>query len=397
MESRAGQKRWIRNPDSNNAKASFPELFFDLVFVFGLIQLSHTLADDFTSATVGEAFLLILAIWWLWINTTWVTNLLDPDIIAVRYMLFASMFASILLAIALPEAFGDHALAFAAIFAAIQLGRSVFAWLAFRGEDRETAMTFLRVTLWAAAAGGLWIAGALLSFEARLIVWAAAIVLEYAGPLIRYRVPGLGGAPRETLILSGEHLAERCALFVIICLGETILTTGRNAVEHMDADLTFAVFCSAFVSTVAMWWIYFHKGQEAAAEKAEKTSKPEAVAHNLFTYGHLPIVAGIILTAVGQDFSLSHAEEDATLKTASVVVGGPALFLCGNIWVKLAASNRLPLSHLAGLIALALLLAVFSLVPTYTLCIGATASLLIASTWDYVGVRWPTNRKAGET
>ncbi|WP_077966430.1 low temperature requirement protein A [Ensifer adhaerens] len=395
MKTRPGQKRWTRDQDSENSKASFPELFFDLVFVFALIQLSHTLADDFTSATVGEAFLLILAIWWLWINTTWVTNLLDPDSVPVRSMLFALMFASILMAIALPEAFGEHALAFAIIYAAIQVGRSVFAWLAFRGEDEETAMTFLRVTLWALATGGLWVAGAFLGFEARLVTWAAAIALEYAGPLVRYWVPGLGSARRETLILSGEHLAERCALFVIICLGETILTTGRNTVEHMDADLTFPVFGSAFASTVAMWWIYFHKGQEEAAEKAERTSRPEAVAHNLFTYGHLPIVAGIILTAVGQDFSLSHAEEDATLKTASVVIGGPALFLCGNIWVKLAAANRLPLSHLAGLIALALLLAVFSYVSTYTLSFGATASLLIASTWDYAVVRWPLSRNAG--
>ncbi|HEV7310346.1 low temperature requirement protein A [Ensifer sp.] len=397
MQTRAGKKRWIRDQESENSKASFPELFFDLVFVFGLIQLSHTLAADFTSATVGEAFLLILAIWWLWINTTWVTNLLDPDSIPVRYMLFALMFASILMAIALPEAFGEHALAFAGVYAAVQVGRSVFAWLAFRGEDDETARTFLRVMLWSAVSGGLWVAGALLNFEGRIIAWVAAVAVEYAGPLVRYRFPGLGPAPRETLILSGEHMAERCALFVIICLGETVLTTGRNTAEHMDADLTILVFCSAFVSTVAMWWIYFHKGQEAAAEKAEKTSRPEAVAHNLFTYGHVPIVAGIILTAVGQDFSLSHAQEPATLKTASVVVGGPVLFLCGNIWVKLAAASRLPLSHVAGLVALALLPAVGSSLQNYALSLGATACLLIASTWDYAVLRWPLSRNASST
>ncbi len=391
MGRQATQQRWIRDRDSDNSKASFPELFFDLVFVFGLIQLSHALAADFTSATVGEAFLLMLAIWWLWINTTWVTNLLEPDSLPVRYMLFALMFAGILMAIALPEAFGEHALAFAGVYAATQVGRSAFTWLAFRHEDEETAMTFLRITLWAASSGILWIAGAFLSFEARVVAWAAAVSIEYAGPLVRYNVPGLGPAARETLILSGEHLAERCALFVLICLGETILTTGRNTVEHMDADLTFPVFCSAFVSTVAMWWIYFHRGQEVAAEKAEKASRPESVAHNLFTYGHLPIVVGIILTAVGQDFSLSHAEEDASLKTASVVVGGPALFLFGNIWVKLSAVSRLPVSHIAGLVALGLLMAAFSFLPTYALSLGATISLLVAATWEYAALRWPVD------
>lgn len=391
MGRQASQQRWIRDQNSDNSKASFPELFFDLVFVFGLIQLSNALAADFTSATIGEAFLLMLAIWWLWINTTWVTNLLEPDSLPVRYILFSLKFAGILMAIALPEAFGEHALAFAGVYTATQVGRSAFTWFAFRHADEETAMTFLRITLWAAGSGTLWLAGAFWSFEARLVAWTAAVAIDYAGPLARYYVPGIGRAARETLILSGEHLAERCALFVIICLGETILTTGRNTVEHMDADLTFPVFCSAFVSTVAMWWIYFHRGQEVAAAKAEKASRPESVAHNLFTYGHLPIVTGIVLTAVGQDFSLSHAEESASLETASVVIGGPALFLCGNIWVKLSAARRLPVSHVAGLVALGLLMAAFSFLPTYALSLGATISLLVAATWEHAALRWPAD------
>lgn len=121
------RRRWIRQPDGEKSKASFPELFFDLVFVFCLIQLSHTLSEDFSSVSVGEAALLILAIWWVWINTTWVTNLLDTDREPVRYLLFALMFAGILMAIALPGAFGEHALPFAAIYASMQIGRSAFA------------------------------------------------------------------------------------------------------------------------------------------------------------------------------------------------------------------------------------------------------------------------------
>jgi low temperature requirement protein LtrA len=104
---RAAQRRgWIRDPAAKKSKASFPELFFDLVFVFGLIQLSHTLATDFSSATVAEAALLVLAIWWIWINTAWVTNLLDTDREPVRFGLFALMLAGILMAVALPEAYG---------------------------------------------------------------------------------------------------------------------------------------------------------------------------------------------------------------------------------------------------------------------------------------------------
>ncbi|WP_234717105.1 low temperature requirement protein A [Ensifer adhaerens] len=156
-----------------------------------------------------------------------------------------------------------------------------------------------------------------MELEGRIVMWTLALIVEYTSPAFRYNVPLIGKSHDETLHVSGAHMAERCALFVIICLGETILTTGRNAAEHMADDMTFVVFCSAFLSTGFMWWIYFHHGQEKAASKAEATSRPETLALNLFTYGHLPVVAGIILTAVGEDFSLSHAEEPSSLTHAS--------------------------------------------------------------------------------
>ncbi|MDM9627883.1 low temperature requirement protein A [Rhizobium sp. S152] len=380
------RRRWIREEGAEKSKASFPELFFDLVFVFALVQLSHTLASDFTSATVGEAALLILAVWWVWINTTWVTNLLDTEREAVRHMLFILMFAGILLAIALPEAFGEHAMAFAAIYAAMQIGRSLFTAYAFLGTDRGSALAFMRISIWMVATGILWLLGALADFEGRIVLWGLAIAVEYAVPLIRYWMPGLGAAPKETLSLAGEHMAERCALFVIICLGETILTTGRNAVEHMGSGTTFAVFCSAFMSTVIMWWIYFHHGQEKAAEKAESTGTPEAVAHNLFTYGHLPIVAGIILTAVGEDFALSHSEDRGEATHIAAILGGPALFLLGNIWVKVSAGSRFPLSHVIGLCLLAGISAASLALPNYAISLCATAALLVAAAWEYVAL-----------
>ncbi len=387
MDRTAQRRGWIRDPAAKKSKASFPELFFDLVFVFGLIQLSHTLATDFSSATVAEAALLVLAIWWIWINTAWVTNLLDTDREPVRFGLFALMLAGILMAIALPEAYGAHALAFAAIYAAMQICRSAFTAYAFFSQDRQSAMTFVRISVWSMVAGALWIAGALVEVEWRVSLWAAAIAVEYGVPLLRYPVPGFGRAPSATLAISGEHMAERCALFVIICLGEAILSSGRNAVEHMSADMTFSVFCSAFLGTGCMWWIYFHYGQGEAAEKAQATSKPEAVAHNLFTYGHLPIVAGIILTAVGEEFALSHASEDASFEHASAILGGPALFLAGNVWVKLAAASRLPISHLAGLVLLAATAAAVPFATNALIAIGATASLMLAALWEYVALR----------
>ncbi len=380
---------WLREKNAKPTKASFPELFFDLVFVFALIQLSHTLAADFSSTTATETLLLILAIWWLWIYTTWITNLLDTEQEAVRLLLFALMFCGVLLAIALPEAFGDQGLVFAGLYCAMQLGRSAFMLYAFRKEDRLSYMTFVRITVWIIVSSLFWMAGAFGELETRAIFWAIALTIEYSSPLARFWVPGLGASPRETLDLSGEHMAERCALFVILCLGETILTTGRNAAEHMQINLSFAVFCSSFLVTGLMWWIYFHHGQEKAADKAEETAEPEAVAHNLFTYGHLPIVAGIILTAVGADFSLSHPEEESGITVALAILGGPALFLIGNIWLKLASQRRLPISHVVGL---AVLLAAAFLLPqkNFTIQMVSTAALFIVALWEYVALRKAT-------
>jgi low temperature requirement protein LtrA len=377
---------WLRDKNTKPSKASFPELFFDLVFVFALIQLSHTLASDFSSTTATETLLLILAIWWLWIYTTWITNLLNTEHEAVRLLLFALMFCGVLLAIALPKAFGEQGLAFAGLYCAMQLGRSAFMLYAFRQADRPSYMTFVRITVWILVSSLFWMAGVFGGIETRAAFWAIALLIEYASPLARFWVPGIGASPRETLDLSGEHMAERCALFVILCLGETILTTGRNAAEHMHSYLAFAVFCSSFFVTGLMWWIYFHHGQEKAADKAEETSEPETVAHNLFTYGHLPIVAGIILTAVGADFSLSHPEEKSGITVALAILGGPAMFLIGNIWLKLASAQKLPISHLAGL---AVLLSAALVLPqqNFTIQMISMAALFIVALWEYMALR----------
>jgi low temperature requirement protein LtrA len=381
------QSNWIRKQDPDQEKASFPELFFDLVFVFALVQLSHTLASDLSYNAVFEALLVILAIWWIWIHTTWVTNLLDTTKEPVRLFLFSLMFGGVLLGVALPEAFGEQGLEFAAIYTSMHIVRTVFTLYAFRGIDDASFLTFFRIAVWTVVSSGFWFAGAFLDLELRAMFWTFALLIEYMSPAVRYYVPGFGKSPKETLDVSGEHMAERCALFVIICLGETILTTGRNASDNMNSNLSFAVFCSAFLSTGFMWWIYFHHGQPRAADKAENTSKPETVAQNLFTYGHLPIIAGIILAAVGEELSLSHADEKSSLTNGLAMLGGPALFLLGNMGVKLAAARELPVSHVAGLVLLATAAVGLPFLENHLVQFTATAILLVVALWEYLGLR----------
>ena len=386
----SGQKpdaqTWIKQDGHEAEKATFPELFFDLVFVFALIQLSHALAKDFGPTAALEAGILILSLWWLWIHTTWITNLLNTEKEPVRLLLFVLMFGGVLLAIALPEAFAEQGFVFALIYSAMQVGRSLFALYAFKGEDRQSFLVFVRVTIWLVISSLFWLAGGLVDLTDRILLWGIALAIEYAGPAFRYVVPGLKASDADKLHLSGEHLAERCALFVIICLGETILTTGRTATEYMNSGLTFIVFCSAFVSTVTMWWIYFHHGQEEASRKAEHADEKAKIAQNLFNYGHLPIVAGIILTAVGEDFSLSHAHEGTTMRESLAILGGPILFLAGNIGVKIAATYQRPISHFAGVAALCLLLPVPG-VPLFALQLASTGILLLVALWEYLALK----------
>ncbi|MQB19464.1 hypothetical protein DXT90_02330 [Agrobacterium tumefaciens] len=378
---------WIRPDDDESQKATFPELFFDLVFVFALIQLSYTLTEDFGATALYEAAILILALWWLWVHITWLTNLLNTDKGPVRMFLFGLMFAGVLLAIALPKAFESQGIIFASIYTVMQLSRSLFGLYVFHGVDHGNSKTFGRITVWLVVSSFFWIAGGLTdSLTYRLLLWTVAIAIEYIGPLVRYYVPGIRAHDDEQILLSGEHLAERCALFVIICLGETILTTGKTATEYMNSGLTFVVFCAAFLSTVIMWWIYFHHGQEQASEKAEETAEPEKIVQNLFNYGHLPIVAGIILTAVGEDFSLSNSHDAATLRESLAIMGGPILFLLGNIGVKVAASHVRPVSHFVGVGVLVALLFVPD-VPLYSLQIASATVLLLVAIWEYVALR----------
>ncbi|KQQ38567.1 hypothetical protein ASG19_05905 [Rhizobium sp. Leaf306] len=382
-----GKHYWLRKDDKQATKANFPELFFDLVFVFAFIQLSETLAADFSLGIAAEALIFIFALWWVWIHTTWVTNLLDAEIEPVRILLFGLMFLGVILAIALPRAFQDMGLTLALAYSAMQIIRSLFALYAFRHADRASYVTFQRITVWLSVSSALWIAGGLGEQSVRVYFWIAALAIEYIAPILRYRVPGLGAAPAETLDINGEHMAERCALFVIIALGETILTTGKNASSHLESSLTPLVLFVAFLSTVLMWWIYFHDGQEKAADKAEESSEPQATANHLFTYGHLPIIAGIILTAVGEDFALSHAHEHATLAQAFALLGGPILFLSGMIWVKTHSTKHVPWSHCAGI---AVLVACFLLVASLTtvhIQMLATGSLLAVAIWEYVALR----------
>jgi len=373
---------------AKEGKVAFAELFFDLVFVLTIIQLSHSLAAHYSPTGLVEAAVLMLAVWWVWIYTTWATNWLDPDKAPVRILLFLLMFFGLMLSIAIPTAFGEGGLLFALTFVAMQVGRSAFTAYMMRRDWPENSLNFTRITAWTLFSAVFWLAGAFVGHEARLVLWLVALSIDYLSPALGFAVPGLGRSAASDWQVSGEHMAERCALFVIICLGETILVTGRTVagMELLDG-FTIILLAVAFLSTATMWWIYFRFGHGEAAHLIEHSATPGRIARMAFTYAHIPIVAGIVLSAVAEEFALAHPHGPVDFKTASAIIGGPVVFLAGNIWFKAAIRGRSPLSHLVGIAVLFCLSIVVPVVEPYQLFMAAAAVLFGVALWEFLSLK----------
>lgn len=360
---------------------TFVELFFDLVYVLAVTQLTHLLAAHLTVGGAVQTLILLLATWWAWVDTAWVTNWFDPDRPAVRMLLVAVMLLSLVMSAVLPDAYGDRGRWFAAAYAAMQIGRAAFAWLMLAGEPR-LRRNFARILVWKIVVGALFVLGGFATEPVRLAIWSVAMLVEYAAAAVGFHVPGLGRSGPADWTISGGHLAERCQLFLLIALGESIIVSGINFGNLRPGPATMAAFVSAFLGSVALWWIYFDRGAKAAAEVIANAADPGRLGRSAYTYHHLPMVAGIIVTAVGDELVINHPAGHSGLPTVLTVLGGPALFLIGHALFKRVVFGRQPRSRLVAVAALALLAPVGLVAPPLLLGILATSVLLTLSGWE---------------
>ena len=336
-------------------RVEYVELFFDLVFVFAVTQISHTLLKHLTVSGAFQAAFLLMAVWWVWVYTSWVTNWLDPRRNAVRLMLFVLMLAGLILSTSIPEAFETRAPVFVGAYIFMQLSRTAFIVWAQRDFNARNFRNMSRVLAWFVLSSVFWIAGAFAEHETRFAIWIVALLIEYVSPAARFWTPWSGASSTADWDIDGGHMAERSALFIIIALGESVLVTGATIAE---ADLTFgavAAFLAAFVTTLAMWWIYFNAGAEMGRHSIEAANDPGRLARIAYTYMPVLLVAGIIVTAVGDELALAHPTgHHAELATVLVLTGGPALYIFGNIMFKWTVSGAVPRSHVVGLLLLLL-------------------------------------------
>lgn len=372
-----------------HSRVTYAELFFDLVFVFAVTQISHTLLAHFTPLGVLQVTLLFLAVWWVWVFTSWITNWLNPEKTPVRLLLFAMMLGGLVLSTSIPTAFDGRGLWFAIAYAAMQVGKTVFLWVSTPPSRPAARMNAIRITAWLSMSALFWIAGGVAEGESRLVLWAIALVIEYVSPAARFWIPRYGASSVADWVIEGGHMAERCALFVIIALGESVIVTGATFAELTWSAEILLAFVSVFLGSIAMWWIYFHKGAEAGSEEISRSSEPGRLARLAYTYLHMPIVAGIIVTAVADELVLKHPHGHSDLKTVLVSIGGPLLFLSGTILFKHSFRGFLQLSHGVGIIALCVLAFFAGDMSPLTLSILTTAIMIMVAVWESLSLRSP--------
>jgi low temperature requirement protein LtrA len=364
------------------------ELFFDLVFVFAVTQLSHIIILHPDLKGFLQAGLLFVAVWWVWVETAWVTNWLDVRNIEVRLLLFVLMGVALVMTISLPDALGERATIFVATYLIFRFGRHLFMLAALARHNRDNFIGFIRITLWTAIEAIFWIAGLLVNDTVtRMAIWGIAILILNVAPMTSYWLPILGATDTRIWNIEGHHFSERCGLFIIIALGESILVTGGAFGQTAWSGAAIAAFASAFLSALAMWWLYFDVGAERAARRLTSDDDPGRMARVAYTYFHMPIVAGIIVTAASDEMALAHPLGHAGTAEVICLIGGPALYLFGNLIFKRTNARHFPLSHLVGLGLLGVILPFAWRLSPLILSAGATGALVVVAVWEMRSLR----------
>ncbi|MER5513850.1 low temperature requirement protein A [Streptomyces sp. NPDC002763] len=348
------------------------ELFFDLVYVFAIGQLSHRLLVHPTWTGAAQALVLYLAVYAAWAYTTWAVTLVPAENPRTRRMLLGVMLAGLFMNAAIPRAFGDAGWVFVATFLLIHIGRTV--WLLTVGLDRVNQEHFIRVLVWFMAAAPLWLIGASVHGRARLTWWAAAILIELAGTWAAHPLPGRRLDSRE-VAFAGGHLLERGRLFMIIAFGETIMTTGTALTTAPYEPMTLLTSSVALIGTVALFWLFFSRS-EHVVRHYERTEDPIRAGRS-GVISLMASVAGIIAAAAGDERVIAHPVEHTGITTNLLLFGGPALYIGAQTWHGATLFDALSPARLVTLSALIVGCAVTTAAPAYLSAIIA-ATIVVA-------------------
>ncbi|MEF2277471.1 low temperature requirement protein A [Deinococcus sp. YIM 134068] len=297
------------------------ELFFDLVFVFAVSQLSHHLLENLSWRGATETLVLLLAVYRTWSTTSWDAAMLGVGRPDARGLLLAVMWLGLFMNAAIPGAFGAGVWAFVLPLVVGQLGRSF--WMMWRPPTALFREHFRRTSLWMVAIAPLWVVGGLVDPEARLGWWAAAALLDLIGGWLGHPVPGRR-LNTERLAFDAEHMLERNRLFLLISLGETVLTTGTAIAEVPMTALTVTAGTAALAGTVALWAVLFGRTHTLTLRHLGETRDPLRMGR-LATNTQVLIVVGLIALAVANERIIAHPWGPPSPALTLLLFGGPVL------------------------------------------------------------------------
>jgi len=343
------------------------ELFFDLVFVFGFTQVTTVLSDDPTWGGLGHGLLILAALWWAWAAYAWLTNIGDPGVGAVWGAILVAMAAMFVAALAVPDAFGRHGVVFGVAFLIVNVMQLALYALGAR-RDRELLAAILRIAPLTLAGAALILGAGFVHGTLRPTLWLAALAVGLFGPL-------LGGSSGWRV--QPAHFVERHGLIVIIAIGESLIAIGLGA-RHTGLGAGAIVAAVLGLAVVTSFWLaYFDffpiRGQQILSERSG--SERTALARDVYTYLHLPMVAGIVLFAFAMKATLAHVGDELDTIPALGLCGGPALYLLAYVALRLRVARTLGGGRLVAAVACALLLPVAVAVP------ALVALALVALVW----------------
>jgi low temperature requirement protein LtrA len=380
----------MRDRSEGHGRVTNVELFFDLVYVFAVTQLSHHLLPHPSVDKALQTALLLAMVWLVWAYTTWVTNWLDPERIPVRLLLLALMLVSLAMSAALPRAFGDSGLIVGLAYALMQIGRSVFAVWALQGQP--LVRNYQRILAWCCVSGGLAIAGGLTaSVYPRAVFWMLAVGVDLAGGIVGFYTPGLGRSTTQEWDIEGGHFAERCQAFILIALGESIVVIGGTfagllrplALLQANRVPTIAAFVVAFIGSAALWWLYFDRSAWEGARLIAESEDPGRLGRSAYHLIHPIMVAGVIVAAAADDLVLARPDAVGVGSTSWLILGGTGLYIVGLMAFKLTVWKRLSWSSAGGLIAIALLGLVAPHVSALVLSVCTAGVVVAIAAVDY--------------
>jgi low temperature requirement protein LtrA len=330
------------------------ELFFDLVYVFAVTQLSHYLLAHPTLTGALRTGILLIMVWLLWVYTTWVTNWLDPERIAVRLLLLGLAGASLVMSAALPGAFGARGLAVGAAYAVMQMGRSVFTVAAL--PKGQLQRNFQRILCWCLVSGALALAGGFAGGNARAALWVAAVGVDLLGGTVGFYTPGLGRSITREWTIEGGHFAERCQAFVLIALGESIVVIGAtlSGLAHIGVA-EIGAFLEGLAGSAGLWWLYFDRSADDGARIIAASDDPGRLGRSAYHLIHPIMIAGIIVGAAADELTLADPEAVGHGPASWMILGGAALFLAGHAAFKAVIWRRASWPRLGALVVLGLL------------------------------------------